>query len=1057
MIKTHEKRRIMRSMIVGLFVILFLGCATTSNTHSSAEPNSKNETEEPLVKSSDLEKYDSYIVNLSLSENISLLQKLSDEEISLKAYDSLLLLQGREGVIYQLVDQLICKTKSDSVFREIIKADYFIQRDSLLQTADERIDNLLKIDSTNAALYFYLGISQNKQNDFHACVENLQQAKLYSDSLENGWLSAYIAKIYLKEGDQEKAILEFVEGFRKSTKYMTENWSDLYELYIKTEQYGNALQFFLEVESLSNNAHFKSANWIALNNLYWLMNDLSASKELCNEIRNPSNYIDVSKELIYIAILENDFSTASDILEELSPPSINTIFFSSSVEFIKFDASSKHYIKTLGHLRNETKKPIHNEIADMCYGMMIIGSEMYGKNGDQQDQDILRKGLAYLKKSDLKGMFSNYVIGCLLQEMDENQAAIDYYELIPTGSKYYPYSQINLSELFKLEEPSKSLKYLITAQMSLPNNNDIITEVGDFYYLTMKDYANAIKWYRKAVENDPGERLRPVWIADSYLQQGDTKNAQITIIKAIDKILTSDAVWSQDWYLGIAYKIKGDIFLKLEEWEDAKREYENAINYNPRDMDQRLALGEVMYKLKNLSGAEEIFLTVIDSSSTGASINYQSYNEALSSLSMHYVVYDPNTQKLEDLFETAITHFPNSAWCHRILGLAYKNQGYDLLAKQSLIKSMEIDPENIYAHTLLAEIYAAEKQFSMAIEQYKIVCSSIENQINAMDETSSREKIQANLSELGESYSTIADLYKSQGENQKAIWELKKAISALPDTMSGTYRNQLANIYFEIKEFKSAAENWVIVYNNNSVDLSSLFNLALSYWNIDGIDNLIKARDYFQELLVQIQVNPSYKYLEEKSKSNLQLISNDIERIEWPEVLSRAADGRGVTSNIATLFELMSQYNDINNMWLDGVKATTPNKEYLEYSKTWITKSYNVDAKIFQSESLCDRFASLLSSLNIQDKELAEVSALWISAAKTRKEGIAEHSKGFYVSSKEYTGEYERGRAKIAVADTYFKDGLKILYRTMERNGNIFSNYGLNEIQRIIEYYDQKE
>jgi len=81
---------------------------------------------------------------------------------------------------------------------------------------------------------------------------------------------------------------------------------------------------------------------------------------------------------------------------------------------------------------------------------------------------------------------------------------------------------------------------------------------------------------------------------------------------------------------------------------------------------------------------------------------------------------------------------------------------------------------------------------------------------------------------------------------------------------------------------------------------------------------------------------------------------------------------------------------------------------------------------------------------------------LWISSAESRKEGISEHSKGYYVKATDYGGEYERGRAKIDVADEYYSDGLKILKTLMEENIESFSRFGIESLQGMVDYYSGK-
>ena len=224
--------------------------------------------------------------------------------------------------------------------------------------------------------------------------------------------------------------------------------------------------------------------------------------------------------------------------------------------------------------------------------------------------------------------------------------------------------------------------------------------------------------------------------------------------------------------------------------------------------------------------------------------------------------------------------------------------------------------------------------------------------------------------------------------------------------------------------------------------------------NLGDPSNLKKSRSTFVELLGKIEGNPDYIDSKTRAENFINGIDEELNRIEWPEIIERLSSSEnGVSSEIAKLYQLTSQYRDINNKWIQGNEETTPEKEYLEYSKEWIITGYKVSPKVFQSENLCDRFKAKLSSLTITNNRLKEVQSLWISSASSRKEGISIHSKGFYVKKKDYAGEYERGRAKIDVADEYYADGLKILQTLMEENIESFSSFGLELLQEMIDYY----
>ena len=1056
--------------------ILLIGCANSPGTSGESGRNYESDPAyqkelaleyEPVLKNrpgvshdtveensipSNEELYKSYTVPISLSQNNALFDRLLNDEIIFAEYDSLLKDLGREGTIYQRLDQLICLTENDSIFREILRADYFIWQDSLLEIADEHLIDLLRKDSTNAAIFLYLGISKTKQIENNSGIEYLQRAKFYSASLENEWINTAIANIYLKEGLLQNAINEYKEGFQRSPKYSIESWSSLFDIYVELGQYTQALNLLNDIETMSIDSDFKANNWRLYNNLFWLMEDYSAAEVFCLKQKNQTDISDISEELFFLAIMNDEYEKAFDIIQKLTPVYLGNIFFNTKIDFLTFDKNDVHFDLSMQHLSHETSKVSHNKSADACFGLMTIGANLFENDDNDKSPSETRKGLAYIKKAQLNSMFADYVIGYLLQENKDPEAAVEYFEKIKSGNEYFPYSQISLSEIFKKEDPPKSLQYLLKAHSALPDNINIITEIGDFYYNQMEDYGNAIKWYQIVLKNDPKEMLRPIWMANAYLQLGDLKNAQKTISNSIDQILTSNSDWFQDWYLGMAYKIKGDIYFKLEKWDLSKREYDNSIRHGPSQMDPRLALGKLYTKVENYNAAEQVLLTVIDSSLSGENVDYDAYGDALAILNMQYSLYQKDPIKHATLFETATKYYPKSGWCYRMLGMAYQNQEAYFRSKNAIFTAIELQPNNRYSYEVLAEVYEAEGAFESSISSYRdaIRVVALDNEENySIDD----EEYAKNLTALSKYHSNIAEIFLEMEDLSSAIAEYHKAISFNPDKSGGMYMFDLASAYFDKGDYELAIEIWKEDYEKGN-GVNALFNIALSYINLDGSDNLEQGQSHFLRVIEQIGDNSEHVELKQRAEGFLVTIEKELSRTEWPRIIEKlSSSDSGIESEVAILYSLTDQYREINNLWIQGVEETSPEKEYLEYSKKWIITSYAVSPKIYQSQALCDRFIAKLSNSNFKDNRINEVRELWITAAQTRKSGEDEYAEGFFVKSKEYSGQYEQGSAKITVGNKYYYDGLVILEILMEENIQSFSPYGISLVQDLIDYY----
>jgi len=1022
------------------------GCSTQTN---SIEPQFQKEK---IVKLAPEQIYKNYPVNISLKENKNFFERLKNESITKSEYDSILTEIGRPGKKYFQIDQLICNTKSDSIFREIVRAEYFIHLDSLFQVVDEQLSNLIKIDSTNTSLYVLLGISNFKQKNYSSSIDYLQKAKSFTDPFDNYFLFMFLANIYEDNGKPLKAISEYEEVFDLNSNLLLEKWDNLFELLVSTKQYDKAEKLFNEVELISNNSDFRNTHWDELVDLLWKKDELSKAKSICLAVRDTSNFTSTTKKLALIEIKKGDFKSAEKYLWELSSVEIQSYPFQSIFNFAGFYSWDEQYSEVISQLNNDSNQFSKNSSANFCMGYFLVAKEMNELNNENRDVSKIREGLAYLKKANPEESKINFVIGYLLQIINENNEAISFYKKVINIDKFYPYSQINLSVITKQDDINESLLFLLNAHNSLKENINIVKEIGDCYYQYLNDFQNAIDWYNRVLSKTPNEHLRAIWLANSYLNLGNIAQSQLIISQTIDRIFTDES-YMKNWYLGMAYKTKGDINHKSEKWEQSKRDYENSIKYDPKDIDSRLALADIYYKLEDFPNAEKIYLTVIDSVISKENVDLDKYYSALKSLNFHYIIFAPDPKKHSILFENAIKILSEDDWAFRMLGLAYKNQGNYYKATRYLKKAIEINPNSRYNYSELAETYELEGTTDKAIENYKYAIRSIERENLKIVKVDESEDYQSNLKSIGKYHSKIANLYKQKEDFDLAILEYQRAISVTPDTTGIIYKFDLADAYFENKDYNNAIKYWKLVYNKQEY-FGALFNIGLSYLNLGDIADLKSSKSIFLELIERNESNPDYIDLKNKAENYIAIINEELNRIEWPEIIERLSNSdSGVTSEIAKLYQITNQYREINNKWIEGVKETEPKKEYLEYSKKWIITSYDVSPKIFQSESLCDRFKAKLSSLPITNKRLKEIQSLWISSAVSRKEGISENSKGYYVKSKDYTGEFERGRAKIDVADEYYADGLKILKTLMEENIETFSSFGVDLLQEMIDYY----
>ena len=112
-------------------------------------------------------------------------------------------------------------------------------------------------------------------------------------------------------------------------------------------------------------------------------------------------------------------------------------------------------------------------------------------------------------------------------------------------------------------------------------------------HFAQKRYADAVVFYRKALQYDPRLAEARYKLAQAYDQMGDPYNAAGEFIRAAD-LMPGDA----------DAQVKAGLFLIAGgQFEDAKTRAHKALALNPRHLEAHLLLAQATAGLKDLNGA----------------------------------------------------------------------------------------------------------------------------------------------------------------------------------------------------------------------------------------------------------------------------------------------------------------------------------------------------------------------------------------------------------------------------------------------------------------------
>lgn len=185
-------------------------------------------------------------------------------------------------------------------------------------------------------------------------------------------------------------------------------------------------------------------------------------------------------------------------------------------------------------------------------------------------------------------------------------------------------------------------------------------------------------------------------------------------------VMERNLVWRDDlslWshtvkkrpYNGRARFNLGRILSKNGRFDEAIKEFQIALTWNPSDVDILSNLGFAYHQEGRLDEAVQSYLTAIKLDSNSANI-YRTLGN---------VYMDQNQfAKAAEVFKVALRRNPNDQSSHFNLGLAYHKQGLFDEAKQEYLIASKLNPDDLDVHRNLGAIYHECRQFKEAIQEY---------------------------------------------------------------------------------------------------------------------------------------------------------------------------------------------------------------------------------------------------------------------------------------------------------------------------------------------------
>lgn len=397
---------------------------------------------------------------------------------------------------------------------------------------------------------------------------------------------------------------------------------------------------------------------------------------------------------------------------------------------------------------------------------------------------------------------------------------------------------------------------------------------------------------------------------------------------------------------------------------------------------------------------------------------------------------------------------PKNANPYYYLGRTYYHlkQYYDALKETKEALDIEEDSSTL---TQLGRIYFAMNEYENALVAYKKSLARNDFQSTRCDITETLFELKKYdeaivfLRESLEKYYKddlplkrfLADAYKYKKDYENAIRKYKDCLKTEPGDFFAHF--EIANCYFDQKDWITAADWWKKAADINPKSSASFYNIALAYMNMEIYNGAIT---YFKKAL---DIDPDYN----KAKSMIKVCQLEIDRKKFPEKLRKMSYRGDNIGILAKMFLCTFEYNKAFNLLIKGETETTPKYE-TTYSKKMLV-GYDVSSKIYEAQGHFEKIKADLKKILPTKGKVNEAMNLFSFAAEQMISGIEQRSKGYYMKEKDYKGEYEKGLAKINLANSYFVDVLRIIRGELIRLKSDFGEIAIQELDNSIKHYQR--
>lgn len=265
-------------------------------------------------------------------------------------------------------------------------------------------------------------------------------------------------------------------------------------------------------------------------------------------------------------------------------------------------------------------------------------------------------------------------------------------------------------------------------------------------YLYLKDFPNAVEWFKKTIELKPDYAAARRNLAMIYLREKKFDDA-IPAFKEAIKFTSSDSPEIVGLFAGL-----GNVFLNLSMLEKAIEAFETAIRYGNQVQPQPQAemaqahyglgaallqfersietklLAKPLYQRLDATESPSLFekpprlrrYDAILNAFKSATAYKPDFADAYMTMGIAYLSIG-DARNASYAYREAVRLKPDYAEAYNALAIAYAEQGYYDAAAQTLESAIKLKPDFLDARASLGRIYERQERWRDALAQYKFI------------------------------------------------------------------------------------------------------------------------------------------------------------------------------------------------------------------------------------------------------------------------------------------------------------------------------------------------